>query len=49
MVYPVEILMYLINQPLIQVYSKLIYGTGGVDVADSMLLQFETCHASILP
>ena len=46
MVYPVEILMYLINQPLLQVRSNLIYGTGGVDVTDSMLLQFETCQAS---
>lgn len=46
MVYPVEILMYLVNQPLRQIHTKLIYGTGDVDVTDSVLLQFETCQAS---
>lgn len=45
MVYPLEILLYLIPQPLSEVRSQIRYGAGGVDVTDSLMLQFETCQA----
>jgi len=47
MVYPIEIVTYLINQPLCAVKSDLKFGPTGVDVADSILLQFESCQASL--
>lgn len=47
MVYPVEILMYLVGQPVVKVCSQIVRGDTGVDVADSMILQFETCQAAV--
>lgn len=47
MVYPIEILTFLINQPLESIQSQICYSNMGVDVTDSMILQFETCQASL--
>ena len=47
MVYPIEILLYLINQPLKSLQSSICYGSTGVDVTDNIILQFETCQAAL--
>ncbi len=45
MVYPIEILMYLIQQPLLEVRPQIRYAASGVDVTDTLVIQFETCQA----
>ena len=47
MVDPGEILTYLVGQPLVDMRSLAVRGATGVDVADSMILQFETCQAAV--
>jgi predicted dehydrogenase len=46
-VYPIEIVMSLIPQKLLDVKSDIIMGETGVDVTNSLLLQYETCRASL--
>ncbi len=46
-VYPIEILTYLVNQPLIDVQAEILKGDSGVDEANNLLLRFETCRATV--
>ena len=46
-VYPIEILMYLINQPIKNVYGDIKWGNTNVDESDNLIIHFETCAASI--
>lgn len=46
-VYAIEIMTYLINEPLIDVKSVITHTHTGVDKVDSMILQFENCVASL--
>lgn len=46
-VYPIEILTYLVNQPLIDVQAEILRGDSGVDEANNLLLRFETCRATV--
>ena len=47
MVYPIEILTFLINQPLRDIRADIVYGESGVDEADYILLKFRTCRAAV--
>lgn len=46
-VYPIEILTYLVNQPLLDVRAEIVRGDSGVDEANNLLLQFETCRGAV--
>lgn len=46
-VYAIEIMTYLIDQPLKDLKAVITYADTGVDKVDSMLLQFEKCVASL--
>lgn len=46
-VYPIEILAYLVNQPLVDVRAEIGWGSSGVDEDNSLLLKFETCHGAV--
>ncbi len=46
-VYPIEIVLSLIPQKLIDVKSDIIYGQSGVDVTNNILLKFELCTAAL--
>lgn len=48
LVYPVEIVTYIVNQRLVDMQSHLRFGEKtGVDEMCSLLLQFETCDATL--
>ncbi|EET62301.1 oxidoreductase, NAD-binding domain protein [Marvinbryantia formatexigens DSM 14469] len=46
-VYPIEIVNSLIPQKLVDVRADIVMGETGVDVTNSILLQYETCRASL--
>ena len=46
-VYPIEILTYLVNQPLVDVRAEIGWGCSGVDEDNSLLLKFETCRGTV--
>lgn len=46
-VYPIEILSYLIGEPVKTVHSLVTYSDTGVDEAVSLNLQYDTCFAGI--
>lgn len=46
-VYPIEIVMNLIPQKLLQVKADMVMGETEVDVTNNLLLKYETCSASL--
>lgn len=47
MVYPIEIVSYIVNHPLKNLQSHLRFGETGVDEMNSLILHFETCDAML--
>lgn len=47
LVYPIEIVTYLLNQPLRGVKADLKFSSTGVDSVNNVLLQFEQCQAGL--
>ncbi|MCL2512848.1 MAG: Gfo/Idh/MocA family oxidoreductase [Oscillospiraceae bacterium] len=46
-VYAVELMTYLINKPVTGVKSEVVRGDTGVDVTDTVMLDFDGCAASL--